>query len=236
MTEPWVHLPDGTDLWDWGKTEEIAYNQQNRQAEKQRFYVNAFDFITDNRVVGDYWEFGCHRARTFRMALTEARKHNLAQMNFVAFDSFQGLPEPESAQVVEIWEKGALCTTEGEFRGLVQAHGIYTGRVELVKGFYKDSLNGELYSRLREDNRKPALVTVDCDLYESAKEVFRFLVPFVVAGTVIYLDDYFAGYKGNPMKGVRCAFDEFERQLADSGFNLTPHLQVGWWGKSYIVY
>ena len=35
--------------------------------------LSLFIFLTDNRVVGDYHEYGCHRCRTFRMALTEAR-------------------------------------------------------------------------------------------------------------------------------------------------------------------
>src|SRR4051812_2356099 len=91
--EPWVELADARDLQEWGRDQEIAYNQANRQTEKALFYRRTYDFLTDNRVVGDYYEFGCHRCRTFRMALTEARKHNLSSAKFFAFDSFEGLPE-----------------------------------------------------------------------------------------------------------------------------------------------
>jgi O-methyltransferase len=234
--EPWVDLPNGAGLADWGLEQRIAYNQANRQTEKARFFVNAFDFLTDNRVHGEYWEFGCHRARTFRMALTEARRHLLDDMRFVAFDSFEGLPEPKDRQVVELWKKGALKTSEEDFRAMIAAHGIYTDRVELVKGFYADSLNGELYARFWDTDRRPALVTVDCDLYESACEVFRFIAPFVGAGTVIYIDDFFAGYKGSPLKGVTKALGEFRHTLADHDLLLTEHMQIGWWGRSFIVY
>ena len=86
--EPWVELPSNDALANWGRDEEIAYNQINRQTEKALFYRRTFDFLTDNRVIGDYYEFGCHRCRTFRMALTEARRHNLADAKFYAFDSF----------------------------------------------------------------------------------------------------------------------------------------------------
>lgn len=233
--EPWVHIP-GRELQNWGKQQEIEYNQQNRQAEKLKFFVNAFDFLTDNRVQGEYWEFGCHRARTFRMALSEARKHSLAAMKFVAFDSFEGLPEPDKEQVVEIWKKGALCTTESEFRQMIEDLGVYVDKVDLVKGFYEDSLNLQLIKQFTSEGRIPALVNVDCDLYESAREAFRFLLLFVQPGLQIYLDDYYAGYKGSPLEGVRLAFREFENKLADLGMNVTPHMQVGWWGKSFIVY
>src|SRR5216684_3152409 len=92
--EPWVKLANGSELETWAHDDQIAYNQANRQMHKLGFYVQAFDFLSDNRVHGDYYEFGCHRGRTFRMALTEARRHNLASMKFFAFDSFAGLPQP----------------------------------------------------------------------------------------------------------------------------------------------
>ena len=86
--EPWCGLRTGKDLKAWGKSEEIAWNQVHRQNEKYKFYIKAFDLLTENNIKGDYFEFGCHRVRTFRMALTEARHHNLKEMNFFAFDSF----------------------------------------------------------------------------------------------------------------------------------------------------
>lgn len=234
--EPWVHIADGHELSSWDREDEISYNQQNRQEEKLKFYSNAFDFLTDNRIHGDYWEFGCHRARTFRMALTEARRHNLKDMRFVAFDSFEGLPEPESPQVVEIWKKGALKTSETDFIDMIKCHGVYPENVELVKGFYKDSLNGELATVFKDESRSPALVNIDCDFYESARDVFNFLVNFVKAGTLIYIDDFYSGFKGSPLEGVQKAFYEFENKLADTGYNLNPHMTIGWWGRSYIVY
>ena len=59
------------------------------------------------------------------MALTEARRHNLESMQFHAFDSFEGLPEPKSDTSVEIWKKGVLTTTEEQFMEMVNNHGIY---------------------------------------------------------------------------------------------------------------
>ena len=93
LSEPWVRLHNGKDLQHWNKEDEIHWNQTHRQREKYKFYISAFDFLTDNQIEGDYWEFGCHRGRTFRMALTEARHHNLTEMRFLAFDSFKGIPE-----------------------------------------------------------------------------------------------------------------------------------------------
>jgi len=233
LDEPWVTLPDAKALANWGRDEEIAYNQMNRQTEKALFYRRTFDFLTDNRVIGDYYEFGCHRCRTFRMALTEARKHNLSAMKFYAFDSFEGLPEPTSDTSVEIWRRGALTTTVEQFMGMVSKHGHYADGVRTVKGFYNESLTSNLQGEMIESGRKAMLINIDCDLYESAVPVFNFIEPLLQEGTVIYIDDLFAGYKGSPHKGVARAFLEFQR---NTRWKFLRHLDIGWWGRSYIVY
>lgn len=230
--EPWVKLPNGADLKSWTRDDEIAFNQNNRQIEKYRFFVKVFDFLTDNRVRGDYHEFGCHRCRTFRMALTEARRHNAGAMKFFAFDSFEGLPE-SSGHSVEIWKRGALTTSLEAFMEMVRGHGIYVDRVTPIKGFYSDSLTKDLQRRFLDRENKIALATIDCDLYESAVPVFDFIEPLLQEGTVLYIDDLFAGYKGSPSKGVAKAFREFQ---ARSRFRFVRHLDIGWWGRSYIAY
>lgn len=233
LGEPWVALADGADLQAWGNAEQIAYNQINRQTEKALFFRRTFDFLTDCRVHGDYFEFGCHRCRTFRMALTEARRHNLDRMQFHAFDSFEGLPEPTSETSVETWTRGALTTSEQTFMDHVKAHGIYVERVKTIKGFYSDSLTPALQRQYADSARKIALVNIDCDLYESAVPVFDFIEPMLQDGAVIYVDDLFAGHKGHPHKGVARAFLEWQKR---SRWKVVRHLDVGWWGRSYIVY
>lgn len=233
MDEPWVNLANGRDLAAWTHADEVAYNQGNRQLEKHLFFLRCFDFIKDNRIGGDYHEFGCHRVRTFRMALTEARRHCMDEMKFFAFDSFEGLPEHAADHNVEIWKQGALSTSVERFRELVDAHGIYTDRIHTIKGFYSDSLTKDLQRRFLDQENKIALVNIDCDLYESAVPVFRFIEPLLQEGAVIYIDDLFAGYKGSPEKGVAKAFREFR---ARSRFKFQRHLDVGWWGRSYIAY
>jgi O-methyltransferase len=233
--EPWVKLANGAELANWGKEEEIQYNQNNRQMQKLRFYQRTFDFLTENRVHGDYYEFGCHRVRTFRMALTEARRHNLSDMRFVAFDSFEGLPPSTSTSgtSVDIWHPGVLSTSVEQFMHLVKEHGIYVDHVETIKGFYSDSLTEELRKKFNKRSNKMAFVNIDCDLYESAVPVFDFIEPMLQEGSVIYIDDMFAGFKGNPEKGVSRAFNEFQER---SAFKFTRHLDIGWGGRSFIAY
>jgi len=231
--EPWVYLPNGNDLAGWGVEQEIRYNQRNRHAEKYRFFVNIFDFLKDNRISGDYFEFGCHRCRSFRMALTEARRHGQDKMRFYAFDSFDGLPQPVHPTAVDIWQRGALRTSLDTFMETVRGHGIYVDQVIPVEGFYDTSLTRDLQRDMLSKGSRASLINVDCDLYESAVPVFEFIEPFLQEGTVIYLDDAFAGYKGSPERGTMKAFREFAPR---SAFKFVAHMNIGWWGRSYISY
>jgi len=231
--EPWVHLDNGEFFKNWTKESEIQSNQTFRQGQKYEFYRQAFDFIADNRIEGDYLEFGCHRVRTFRMALTEARRHNLDSMTFRAFDSFAGLPTVETKTSIPLWKKGALTTSEAEFLDLVNKHGIYTDKVRTVAGFYDASLTPSLQKEILNEGKKASFVCVDCDLYESAVPVWKFVDPIFQEGSVLYIDDYYVGYKGSPKHGVAKAFAEYQ---AKTEWKFEPHLSIGWWGKSFIVY
>jgi hypothetical protein len=230
--EPWVEIADGAALANWSAEDEIRYNQQNRQSEKLRFFRQVFDFLKENEIAGDYHEFGCHRARTFRMALTEARRKNLNDMMFWAFDSFAGLPAPETETSVGKWTQGALATSEQEFLRLIGEHGIYTTQVRTVKGLYGDSLTPELKQQFASGGRKIALATIDCDLYESAVPVFDFIEPLLQVGSVLYIDDLFVGNRGNPSRGLARAFVEYRER---SRWCFVRHLDIGWWGRSYIA-
>ena len=224
--EPWVTLDNADDMKSWEHADEVEYNQNNRQIEKYKFFVKTFDMLNDNEIKGGYHEFGCHRARTFRMALTEAHRHNMQEMNFFAYDSFEGLPET-STPTKSLWHTpGVLTTTEEDFLAHIQKHGIYTDRVRTIKGFYDDSLTDDLQTSLLDAGEVVALATVDCDLYESAVPVFKFLEPLIQEGTVIYLDDLFCGYNNIPTKGIGRAFLEFQQY---SKFKFLRHMDVGWW-------
>ncbi len=230
--EPWVKIPSSKDLKDWKKIDEIKFNQQNRQIEKYKMFIKTFDFLTENQIFGDYFEFGCHRCRTFRMVVSLAYMHQIENMNFYAFDSFDGLPELENSVSVKNWKRGSLTTSESDFMRILEKHGLNYKKITPIKGFYKDSLNDKLINRLLKNNVKTSLVTIDCDLYESAVPVFEFIDDFLQEGTILYLDDLFVGNKGNQNKGVSKAFQEY---IKKSKWSFNQHLEVSWWGRTYIT-
>lgn len=229
--EPFVKLLSSSDFKDLNDADLIIENQKFRQQQKYNFYRLAFDFISENDIHGDYHEYGVHKCRTFRMALTEAFRYRLLGMKFWAFDSFQGLP-PSESHSNSLWSTGALATSENIFKSLVDEHGLFVDRVKIVKGFYGQSLTNDFAQKMLDEESKIAMVTIDCDLYESAVPVFKFISNLIQPGTIIYIDDVFVGNKGQVTHGVWKAWEEF---IAVSRFNFVPFLSVGWWGKSFIV-
>ena len=154
-------------------------------------------------------------------------------MAFLAFDSFEGLPEVAIDPGVSGWQPGSLTTSEETFLDLVREHGLFVDKIETFKGFFNASLTAALGNRLLAEGRKAAFITVDCDLEESAIPIFPFIEPFLQEGTVIYIDDYFVGYRGNPTRGVSRIFHDYEKT---SQFKFIQHLQVGWTGRTFIAY
>ena len=81
--------------------------------------------------------------------------------------------------------------------------------------------------------RKASFINIDCDLYESAVPVFSHIDDLVQEGTILYIDDYFSGYKGNPLKGVSKALKEWQEI---SSWKIEQYRDVGFSGRSYIIY
>jgi len=149
-------------------------------------------------------EFGSHEGRTMRLAWKHFQY--LFNWDFVAFDSFEGLPEIEKIDRQKIWEKGRLKTGEEDFIRIVTGAGMPKNRLTTVKGFYDESLVPELQKKMLP--KKAAVVYVDCDLYKSTVPVLKFIVPFLQEGTVVVFDDWNCFY-GDPEKGERKAWAEF---------------------------
>ncbi len=194
-------LSEGYAQHRWIRNEYFAFGQRSRRD----VFLGIARYHHINRPMeGYYFEFGSHEANTMRMAWDTFR--HLFDYTYVAFDSFEGLPEIQPIDEQEIWEPGKLKTDEQEFRRICERHGMPSDRLVTVKGFYDDSLDEATRRRL--DGKKAAVVYVDCDLYASTVPVLRFVRDFLQRGTVIVFDDWNC-FHGDPDRGERRAWAEF---------------------------
>ena len=210
---PWVRRQIDPALREreaWLRDDYIRAGNDSRA----HIFLSIARFCHINRPIeGYYFEFGCHSARTMKLAWKHTR--HLFNWTYVGFDSFEGLPEIERIDRQQIWEKGKLKTAEEEFVREVVRAGMPRDRLMTIKGFYDQSLTPTLAQSLLP--RKAAVIYVDSDLYASAVPVLRFIRPFLQTGTIIVFDDWNC-FHGDPDKGERRAWAEFTRANADLRF------------------
>jgi hypothetical protein len=117
-------------------------------------------------------EFGVYKGG---MINYQAKK--FSDLNFVGFDSFEGLQENWSGMAPE-----KTFNLGGKLPRVRR-------NVELVKGWFAESA-----SRWKAKNPAadiPLLVHVDCDTYAATLDVLEFCSDYVEHGLVLHFDDYF---------------------------------------------
>jgi hypothetical protein len=202
-------------VWRYRHREVVSFARRRfrfTQRERDRLFMTIADFAWVNRPIrGYYMEFGCCTAISMRLAWKHF-KH--LGWSYLAFDSFQGFPEIAPMDRQELFRTGGAAMTESDFVRTVRRDGMPAHLLRTFPGFYRDSLTPTLAQALSE---KAAVVYVDCDLYESAKDVLNFIPKFLQVGTVIVFDDWDC-YWSDPERGERRAWREFLETNAHTHF------------------
>ena len=183
-----------------------------------------------NHVPGDFLEFGVFRGERLLQAydtvtfltkriqskkdpyLRTASSHNLEQMRFFGFDSFEGLPEANGIDVTEgqeVWlGKGGFAASLDEVTSLMPRKALESKRIRLVKGWFNE-LTPQL--KKQHDMKSAAIVHIDCDYYESTVPALEFVTDLIVNGTVLIFDDWWM-YHGRSDRGEQRAFNEWKER------------------------
>jgi O-methyltransferase len=179
--------------------------------------LSAARFLHINRPIkGHYFEFGSHGGNTIRYAWRFLGQ--FIEGNFVAFDSFEGLPEMKDFEKSTIFKQGNLKTSITQFQKLATRRGgIPKNRLKCVKGFYAKTLNDTTARELKDE--KAAVIYIDCDLYESSILALNFSRNFMQHGTILIFDDWNCYFAREDL-GERRAFREFKSR--ENRFSFMP--------------
>ena len=149
-------------------------------------------------------------------------------MEFYAFDSFEGLPDTNEDED-GYFQAGTFSTSCEEFVDIVRKKtGVRLPDQNIVKGFYCDSLTSELQMSMP----KAGVVHVDVDLYSSTVDVLGFLKPLLVPGTLLIFDDWYCFPSGS-LQGERKALSEFLEE--NNGYEVEPWKSYSTFGQSFFV-
>jgi O-methyltransferase len=187
----------------------------------------AFGYCANNKIQGDFAEFGVFKGTTSVEAWKASKRHGLNSMKFYFFDSFEGLPEVGGIDQGGPFETAEFSSTRGYYENYLRRYGIDFNRIKIVEGFFDKTLpNSDIDSKI-------CVAWIDCDLYESTVPVLDWLTPRLVDGAILCFDDWFC-FNGNPNKGEQKATAEW---LANNDFfELFPYRDFHWAGKSYIFH
>ena len=146
------------------------------------------------RLAGDFAEFGVYNGGGAR-ALARLDATRLVW----ALDTYEGMPAAD----YHLGEDDA--NPPGKWRPAADPEDLFDGipNIAVVKGRFADTLKQLQKVRL-------LLVHIDCDYYESYRQVLEFLETHMVPGGVAFVDDYSPGHN---CLGCQRALDEWLKAM-----------------------
>jgi O-methyltransferase len=181
---------------------------------------------------GDYMEFGLFKGYSFWHAQHLARAHGMEGMRFFGFDSFKGLPSPGDVDATpqDIFYEGQYSCAKSDVVQNLNAKGVDWKKTYLIEGFFNESLVPALKNRY--DMRSVAVALIDCDLYESTRDVMPFLADLIDDDTILLFDDWNC-FDADENKGQRRAVREFLDGAR--GWRFEDWFSYGDYGQVFLV-
>lgn len=195
---------------------------------RERILLEVISFSTP----GDYLEFGSYEGYSAITAYHIAQQLGRNRMRFFIFDSFQGLPAPTGIDSeCTHFHKGASSCTLDAFMANLRASKVDLTKFIITPGWYEEVLNEKTKQSL--DIKAAAIVYIDCDLYHSTVPVLKFVTDYLVDGSFLIFDDWYA-FHGNPERGEQRAFYEWLNE--NPSISVSRYHDYGTSGTSFIVH
>jgi O-methyltransferase len=184
---------------------------------------NAFCYVQQEGIEGDYAEFGVWQGRLFTAAWEAIQRYGLTRVSMHAYDSFEGLPPAKGVDEGGPFRAGQFRSDRDRFDA--ETRKIPADRLTVTEGLFDASLP-------RAEKHRIAVAWVDCDLYESTVPVLDFLTTQLQDGSVLVFDDWFC-FHGRPDRGEHRACREWLD--ANPEISLVPYRDFHWAGRSFLV-
>ena len=135
-----------------------------------------------------YLEFGVYIGTSLACMYQAASKVGAAKLRIVGFDSFEGMPAGVEQEDGSHWHKGELYSDVALTQQNLTRLGVPLARIELVPGWFDDSLTEKTRQRL--GLRSADIVMVDCVIASATRTALDFLLPLLTDRTIVFFDDW----------------------------------------------
>ncbi len=169
-----------------------------------------------DQIDGDCIEFGIFTGSSFKHTIrTENKLNKLNTTMFYGLDSFEGFPENNHPYFQD-------KNFETDYSKVKKIERKFKEQAFIIKGYFKDTIYKN--SGLKQI-KKIKFALIDCDLYISAIEPIDYLIPRLVNGAYIMIDDYTnIDSDGNNI-----------RKIINDKFNNIDYQIVGYFGTDGVI-
>jgi len=204
------------------------------EADLERSYQAALELLraSANESLGTYLEFGVYIGTSIACMYRAASRIG-ADIRLVGFDSFEGLPKDAAREDGGVWRPGQYYSDLELTNWNLARLGVPLSRVDLVPGWYEESLTAETRDRLGLD--RAAVVMVDCDLASSARAALEFCLPLIPARTIFFFDDWSINSLAERGLGERKAFEDWLSAHPELDAQEIPDLQYAAKARAFLV-
>ena len=137
---------------------------------------------------GVYLEFGVYIGTSLACMYQAATAVGADKLRIIGFDSFEGMPEGVEQEDGSRWHKGELFSDLELTRQNLTRLNVPLKRVELVPGWFEDSLTDETRKRLGIETVD--IVMVDCVVESATRVALDFILPLITDRTIVFFDDW----------------------------------------------
>jgi hypothetical protein len=199
-----------------------------RHQETERLVGLLLDYVVENGIFGDIHVYGCNRGEFLSSAVERA------QASFApAKLKFFGFAPPTVSTVPQGRGNREHCTFDRVVPAESLARLVAGQNVKILSEPYADSLGLANRRHFLNEENKVALACVRATDVNEARLVLDFVEPLLLEGSVVVIEDLFAGYRRTPAKDIGRAF--LEHCSNKSRYRFVPFLSAGWWGRSYVA-
>lgn len=135
-----------------------------------------------------YLEFGVYIGTSLACMYKAATDVGAGKVRIIGFDSFEGMPGGVEQEDGSRWHKGELYSDVKLTQQNLTRLGVPIKNVELVPGWFQDSLTDAARSRL--GLQTADIVMVDCVIELATRTALDFLLPLITDRTIVFFDDW----------------------------------------------
>lgn len=188
-------------------------------------------FLTDNKIMGAYLEFGVGHGRSAVAALRAYQRTRVCNI-FHLFDSFEGLPQPEGVDSSSRqFHARDYAFSKEQVRDFLLQHDVWNeSNIVLHKGWFETTVPAWTEQAIA-SGLNVAVVHMDMDYYSSCLTVLKSIGPLLHTGTVILFDDWNC-FSASNNAGERRAVRDW--LAMNPGIHLNPWFAYGWHGQVFF--